>query len=190
VSGSGFEIGTLSLVLFVSSCIETGEVLVPPDAGVRPDAAIASGPMLATGDDHACAIVQGTVDCWGNNAFGDLGLGDGVTRAVPTPVPNLDDPRIVAAGTSHTCVLSGARTIRCFGANESGELGTGDIRSSSTAADVKGSDFVDLASHFAHACALKSDETLWCWGDEHRGPARAKRPKARHELDGADSSGD
>src|SRR3569833_1091406 len=41
---------------------------------------------VAVGLHHSCAIVSEQMLCWGRNSNGQLGLGDTVDRAVPTPV--------------------------------------------------------------------------------------------------------
>ena len=38
----------------------------------------------AVGDQHACALVNGEVDCWGDNSLGQLG--NGSFSIAPAPV--------------------------------------------------------------------------------------------------------
>ena len=85
---------------------------------------------VATGGSHTCAWRKnGTVSCWGHNAWRQLGLGDSATSddvSSPVSVNGLADVKQVAAGASHTCALStdGAH-INCWGTNVSGALGRG-----------------------------------------------------------------
>lgn len=51
---------------------------------------------VAAGGTHTCALLSdGQIKCWGQNAFGALGIGDaGVSQtAVPTTVTNLSGNR-------------------------------------------------------------------------------------------------
>lgn len=88
---------------------------------------------IAAGGDHSCAILPlGTVNCWGDNAQGDLGIG---SFTVPpsntggTPVVNLGGVTKIAAGAGHTCAISHQQgTLSCWGDNsQGGELGDGTL---------------------------------------------------------------
>src|SRR6266850_614574 len=75
---------------------------------------------------HACHVVNdGTVRCWGNNDFGQLGDGTTSDRLIPVTVSRLTDAVAIAAGGAHTCALLADGTARCWGFNGSGELGDG-----------------------------------------------------------------
>ncbi|MCB9371849.1 MAG: carboxypeptidase regulatory-like domain-containing protein [Microthrixaceae bacterium] len=55
---------------------EMGDALLPVDLGTGRTAV-----AVTTGYDHTCAFLDdGTARCWGRNAAGQLGLGDGTTR--------------------------------------------------------------------------------------------------------------
>ena len=91
-----------------------------------------SAAAIAAGGLHTCAITaDGIVLCWGMNDFGELGNGSRASSSVPVPVPYLVPGTIpilqgaIAAGGSHTCVLTDAGGILCWGSNQYGELGNG-----------------------------------------------------------------
>jgi alpha-tubulin suppressor-like RCC1 family protein len=45
---------------------------------------------LTTGQWHGCTVLtDGSVRCWGNNDYGQLGTGDTVSKLVPTQVVGL-----------------------------------------------------------------------------------------------------
>ncbi len=47
-----------------------------------------SATVIASGWDHTCIVVTGNyVKCWGNNLFGQLGIGDTNDRRSPVDVP-------------------------------------------------------------------------------------------------------
>ena len=94
---------------------------------------------ISAGGGTTCAIVEGgRVKCWGNNASGQLGLGnkspdqstaDAVAKRVPFLVR---EQRVVglAVGTQHVCASVEGGNIYCWGENDNGQLGvttSGDI---------------------------------------------------------------
>lgn len=91
--------------------------LVPLTAGaVR----LASGPL------HTCALhADGTVTCWGDNEYGQLGNGTLGIAADPALVIDLPPAVQITAGSSHTCIRANDGTPLCWGSNEAGQLGRG-----------------------------------------------------------------
>jgi alpha-tubulin suppressor-like RCC1 family protein len=82
--------------------------------------------QVAVGDGFSCArLTDGTVRCWGDNVWGQLGLGDKRRRLEPTAVPGLENVRMVAAGTGHVCALGKDDALWCWGKNLDGQLGNG-----------------------------------------------------------------
>lgn len=74
---------------------------------------------------HTCAIRDdGTVWCWGQNQFGQIGDGTDVTRRMATRVPDLRAGS-VSANVANTCAATDAGAVVCWGDNTSGQLGTG-----------------------------------------------------------------
>jgi Regulator of chromosome condensation (RCC1) repeat/PKD domain len=70
---------------------------------------------LQSGALHTCANgSNGTMYCWGGNAYGQLGLGDTVTRAVPTAIPA--NTRPASMGYYFSCNAAGSGgTHQCWG---------------------------------------------------------------------------
>ena len=61
---------------------------------------------LGVGAYHTCAVLaDGAVDCWGYNAYGQLGTGDAEDRLIPTMVVGL------RPGSSGRCISDSAQTI-------------------------------------------------------------------------------
>ena len=138
---------------------------------------------VAAGNDFACAIVSGGVQCWGNDSSGELGASyvDGGQSAVPVPVQGSGtDVTALAAGGGHVCALAANGGVRCWGENGLGELGNGSgAASSSTPVSVSKLTGVQaIAAGGGHSCAI-ADGGVFCWGDDAVG-----------ELgDGADGGG-
>lgn len=144
---------------------------------------------IAAGGDHTCALVSGgTVDCWGNNYYGELGTGstsgpDTCTgfpcSTAPVAVTGLSGTTAIAAGYSSTCTLVSGGAVDCWGFNEDGELGddtsTGPqtcntYSCSTTPVAVTGlSGATAIASGSEHTCALVSGGTVECWGHNNGG---------------------
>lgn len=82
---------------------------------------------VAAGGYHSCAIVSGSVLCWGANESAQLGRGtSGGDVIIPGVISGSQPPALtVDAGAYHTCaVFSGAPDdIRCWGRNTEGQVG-------------------------------------------------------------------
>lgn len=71
----------------------------------------------------------------------------------------------IAAGTRHSCMLSGDGRALCWGNNESGQLGDGTFDARITPAAVTGDfTFTQVASGQSHTCAISRDGDALCWG--------------------------
>ncbi|APR88399.1 regulator of chromosome condensation RCC1 [Minicystis rosea] len=82
---------------------------------------------LAGNGFHVCAVLKvGALDCWGTNAFGELGDGTLKTRHEPVRVVGLADVVEVApASGNHTCARRKDGSVACWGRNLYGGLGDG-----------------------------------------------------------------
>src|SRR5690606_31819249 len=86
-------------------------------------AGTAAATKLVVGAGHACAVIDGTVQCWGNGTNGALGPSTFSVTDELTPIPNLSGvPVALAAGHFHTCALFEDGRVMCWGANESGAI--------------------------------------------------------------------
>src|SRR5205809_982103 len=115
---------------------------------------------------HSCALLgDGTVQCWGRNAEGQLGDGSSLGERAPTRVAGLSDARAVSGGYKHTCAVLGNGTVWCWGLNDDGQLGNGTTTSSTTPVQAVGiNDAVAVNAGILHTCALLSNSTVKCWG--------------------------
>lgn len=77
-------------------------------------------------DDESGALVY----VFGQNSYGELGVGDLEERHVPTKLSFFDNIEIsqVAAGNEHTAVLTKSGHVYTFGFNGSGQLGHGNTK--------------------------------------------------------------
>jgi alpha-tubulin suppressor-like RCC1 family protein len=101
----------------------------------------------------------GTVWCWGNNSYGQLGTGNTEPRSTPVQVPGVNNVvRVTGAGT-HSCALQANGQLLCWGVNSSGAF-----------ADPLYRDTVAFATSIYESCAVQRDGRTLCWkglGDNH-----------------------
>ena len=92
---------------------------------------------LAASDSSTCAVLSGgSVKCWGDNTYGqlgqgdtvDIGLADGSMGDAFVPVDFGAGLNLVSltSGNSHSCVQFANSQIKCWGYNLFGGLGLGD----------------------------------------------------------------
>ena len=146
---------------------------------------------LAADGSHTCALLSdGSLTCWGRSDFGELGYGN--TAAIGYGVEPVAAGRVsvtstpgrvvtqVAAGYAHTCALLSDGSLKCWGWNLSGQLGSGDHQNigddelPASALDIRvtttaGVTVKQVAAGGRHTCALLSDDTVKCWGDNSYG---------------------
>ena len=129
---------------------------------------------VATGARHTCAVrTGGAVLCWGADDRGQLGDGGGDDKLTPTQVAGLDGAVGVAAGSDFSCATRAADgTVYCWGDDTVGQLGDGGIADGvphRPTAVFGLTGIRAVTARWRHACAVRDDETLWCWGHNNDG---------------------
>ncbi|HEX6274209.1 MAG TPA: hypothetical protein VFZ53_14310, partial [Polyangiaceae bacterium] len=132
---------------------------------------------------QTCARLEaGNVRCFGRG--GDWGLlGYGNTDDVgddetPTAVGdvNVGGPaRSLSAGPNHTCAVLTDGALRCWGRNGDFQLGrpggtVGDDEAPASVPAIEvGEAVLDVATGFAHTCAVITGNRVRCWGNGYAG---------------------
>lgn len=140
---------------------------------------------VSAGSGSTCAILtDGSLRCWGDNSFGQLGIpanvGGNNQQPSPVVVPGVSSVALVTGGSRHTCAMEtvgNVSTLLCSGSNEFGQLGlplteTQDLCAGNggtqcsngfkqfiNATDVKG-----FSCGTRHTCVLRQDGSVQCSG--------------------------
>jgi len=164
-------LGSVLAAVLLAAAAATGSALVPGSAHV---AGVVSATAVSTAEDHACArFADGTVRCWGKNDQGQLGDGTRTSRLTPVAVRGLSGVIEVSAGFGFTCAVvdagGGSGPVKCWGA-PSNWRGVGPSHGTLVPVAIGGiTDAIAVSSGIGIACALLSDRTVECWGDNSRG---------------------
>jgi alpha-tubulin suppressor-like RCC1 family protein len=135
---------------------------------------------VGVGESFGCALtVNGGVECWGQNYFGQLGVQRDSTESFKIrTVPTLENMSAIAVGASHACALGGDGKAWCWGLSGEGQLGTTqedhacgfEYRCLPAPALVAGElHFAAIAAGRRHTCAIAVDGAAWCWGANSQG---------------------
>ena len=145
-----------------------------------------SATALAVGDLHTCALLDnGTVKCWGDNQFGQLGVGDTADRGdnvgemgdslLAVPLGTGRTATAISVGYGISCARLDNGTAKCWGRNTTGQLGQGDMANRGDAAGELGNTLAainvgsgrtvtSISAGDDHTCARLDNGTVKCWG--------------------------
>jgi hypothetical protein len=178
----------------LGACGRAGLDPAPTGAGsAQPDAAAPRAERygalaVVTGRGHACALLDDhRVKCWGDNSFGQLGLGDTESRRTPAalgdhlPAVDLGTGRTAKALTAAhyaTCAHLDDDSVKCWGwralavgmddpfagsnrfiGDVPGEMG--DALPPISLGPGRAARLVALGSY--DGCVVKDDESMRCW---------------------------
>ncbi len=123
---------------------------------------------IISGTYHTCALLStGSVKCWGDNSYGQLGYGDTTQRTSPESDIDLGGTATqITVGDSHTCALLSSGNVKCWGYNGYGQLGYGNTTNRNTpGADIAlGAATIQLTAGANHTCSILSTGNVKCWG--------------------------
>lgn len=129
--------------------------------------------QVSTGSAAACARkADGTLWCWGDNEFGIVGDGTTVERTTPVQVTTLGTGVAeVSVGDLFACARKTDGNVWCWGTNDHAQLGDGSTNDHFLPAAVigLGKAAIQISANGRHACAIRVDNTLGCWGSNFNG---------------------
>lgn len=134
--------------------------------------------LVEVGGNHSCALhSDGSVRCWGQNNFGQLGQGHSDNLGDDEPVSSIpplvfSEPVLqLSAGGFHTCVLVESGAVYCWGRNDFGQLGLGDglhrginVLATEVPPVALGGPAAAIYSGTTHNCAIMDNGDVRCWG--------------------------
>ena len=149
----------------------------PADEPVVCDAGAAEcAVQIVAGKNHFCArMSDGTVRCWGEDAFGAIGEAPRTDGGAPPPVRTIGGlsgvTQISAAGAT-TCARLDDGTAKCWGDNRAGQLGLDGVRPTYDSAAHPVPTQVDLKEAVSRidvgprvVCAVLASGNVACWGE-------------------------
>ncbi|MDD5222887.1 MAG: hypothetical protein PHE84_02780 [bacterium] len=139
---------------------------------------------VSAGLDHTCVLISGgSIQCWGQNNWGELGNGSTTDSTYPVNVTGITSGATLVSASADgyfTCaVISGG--VKCWGANDENQLGVfnslgpeycnGSDPCSKTPAAVSSltSGVTSVSTGALHACALLTAGGMKCWGYNNDG---------------------
>lgn len=131
---------------------------------------------VSAANHFSCArLSSGSVQCWGRGKRGELGDGTVINKSTkprPTQILDLSSNALsLAAGSNHTCALLDSGSLKCWGLNLSGQIGDGFQVDKYAPTQVTGlsSGVTSVVAGENHSCALLSDGSAKCWGQNTYG---------------------
>ena len=140
---------------------------------------------VTAGDSHTMAVrADGTLWTWGFNNYGQLGIGNLISRSSPVQIgasTSWAGFKVNTIGTSQSVQLDANGIMYLWGYNGYGQLGDGTVTSRSSPVQVSvgqysspvqigvGYSWSQVAAGDYHSAAIRSDGTLWSWGNNNVG---------------------
>lgn len=168
-----------------SNAIDLGEDAGGNDLYVR---------QVVAGKSHSCAVFSnGKVKCWGDNTYGQLGLGTSSFANRGASVGSMGDglayvdlgtnviAKALVATSYSTCAHLIDNNIKCWGRNNYGQLGIDSTSTIGTASshmgdnlqnvNISGKTFDLITAGVNHVCARTTGASpkIYCWGRNNTG---------------------
>jgi alpha-tubulin suppressor-like RCC1 family protein len=127
---------------------------------------------ISAGWNTTCGITTSNkVKCWGEINRGFLGDPSSNIRLTPD-VSDLGELYQSVATGGANCGITTAGILKCWGGDYSTPYPTGDgtsiFRTSPVVID-RGRVYKAISSGGSHRCGIRSDDSLYCWGDNSKG---------------------
>jgi alpha-tubulin suppressor-like RCC1 family protein len=129
---------------------------------------------ISAGAHHSLLLTsRGWIFSFGDNTFGQLGLGDTYDREIPTLIiePGLGKLIAMAAGDHHSLLLNNQGQVFAFGLNDFGQLGLGDKRDRHTPYIIEEEvgRVVAISARMNHSLLLNDQGQIFSFGSNDFG---------------------
>jgi alpha-tubulin suppressor-like RCC1 family protein len=133
-----------------------------------------SGEIISSRGFAAAIKTGGTLWLWGAGSYGSLGQNDTVARSSPTQVGTGTDWSKIALSMSATAAIKTNGTLWTWGSGTAGQLGNSNSAGVSSPVQIGSNTNWNLISGNGalgsyRFSAIKTDGTLWVWGDFNDG---------------------
>jgi alpha-tubulin suppressor-like RCC1 family protein len=157
-----------------------GQCGAPPSASAPFTEVTGLDDVLAirAGGASVCALrASGRIACWGSNQLGTLGDGTRDDHIAPVEVRGLGRVSQFDLFGVNACAVTNEGAVWCWGSRQAGLLGDGVRVADETSADFvratpvrveAWTDVTEVAVGTFLACALRRDQSVWCWGWNNR----------------------
>jgi alpha-tubulin suppressor-like RCC1 family protein len=140
--------------------------------------------QVHAGSSSTCGLRDDqTLWCWGHNGFGEMGDGTTSTgRLSPGQVGSDANWAQASNAGVYNCSLRDDQTLWCWGRNDVGQLGDGTTTDRHLPAQLgTDADWTSVSSGYMNTvCAIRADQTLWCWDENSRGKVGDGTVETRH----------
>jgi alpha-tubulin suppressor-like RCC1 family protein len=123
---------------------------------------------IGAGAYSSCARKGNQVYCWGDNSYGQLGVG-AATSSTSYPSPLSGAYSFLTVGERHACAIDTLGGLNCWGSNANGRLGIGSFTTQYTPVSVPLPNVVEVQGGGQHTCARTSTGAVYCWGRNGNG---------------------
>jgi len=123
-------------------------------------------------DHYACIKSDGTLWLWGDNQAAQLGINNTTNKNTPvTTFAGGNNWKQVHCGGNYTAAIKTDGTLWTWGRNAYGALGINNTSNRSTPVTTfaGGTNWKQVSGGNFMTAAIKTDGTLWTWGDNLRG---------------------
>jgi alpha-tubulin suppressor-like RCC1 family protein len=129
--------------------------------------------QVSCGYFHTAAVkTDGTLWTWGFGGSGRLGTNNTTTRSTPvTTFAGGTNWKQISVGRDHTAAIKTDGTLWTWGSGSDGRLGTNNTTTRSTPVTTfaGGTNWKQVSCGYRHMSAIKTDGTLWVWGNGSNG---------------------
>jgi alpha-tubulin suppressor-like RCC1 family protein len=132
---------------------------------------------------HIAAIkTDGSLWIWGAGGDGRLGVNDTTDRSTPvTTLLGGTNWKSVGCGRAHTAAIKTDGTLWTWGRNTEGQLGVNNTATRSTPVTtiLGGTNWKSIQGRGFYTAAIKTDGSLWVWGENTNGQLGVNNTAAR-----------